>query len=194
LALLQSPLSHAALIQLQPGSTIAGPGDTVSLDLVVSGLGNFTPVSLGAFDIGIGFDSSVLSFGGYTLGSFLGDIGLAEAIDASFGGLVGEVNVGEVSLLSAVSLDALQPSEFLLATLDFNVIALSEGATTQLSVLSGSLLADAFGQRVAVDEVGTASIEGRATAPVPVPGTLLLLFASLCGWRLSQTSRNRAHK
>jgi Cohesin domain len=174
LCLMQSPLAHAALIGFQPASVTANTGDSISIDLVISNLGNG---SLGSFDISVGFDSSALSFDSYSLGDFLGSVALLEAIDASVGGSSGAVNVAEVSLLSALDLDTLQPGSFVLATLNFNVINLAGGAVTQLSVLSGPVLGNAFGAPIAVTGLGSASI-----ASVPIPGTLVLLLASLLGW------------
>jgi hypothetical protein len=175
----QAPLAHAVLIGIQPDSTFAGTGDSISLDLVVSDLGNFGPDSLGAFDISVGFEASVLSFVSYSLGDFLGDVDLLEAIDASAGDVGGAVNMAEVSLLSVVDLDTLQTGEFILATLEFDVINLAAGEMTQLSVLSGAILGDAFGSPIMVTGLGSASVEA-----VPVPGTLVLLAASLFGWRM----------
>jgi hypothetical protein len=91
--LMQTPVAHAALIALQPSSTYATTGDSISLDLVVSGLGNFGPDSLGAFDISVGYDPGALSFTSYSLGNFLGNIALAEAIDSSSGNLGSAVNL-----------------------------------------------------------------------------------------------------
>ena len=175
--LMQTPVAHATLIALQPSSTYATTGDSISLDLVVSGLGSFGPDSLGAFDISVGYDPGVLSFTGYSLGNFLGNIALAEAIDSSWGNLGNAVNVAEVSLLSAIGLDTLQPGTFTLATLNFNVTNLAVGAETQLSVLSGPVLADAFGAPLSATSTGPASVSA-----VSVPGTAFLLIASMVGW------------
>jgi hypothetical protein len=178
---LNSPLAHSALIGLQPGSTLASTGDSISLDLVISGLGNFGPDSLGAFDISIGFDPSALSFTDYVFGDFLGDFDLFEALDVSSGALGGTLNIAEVSLLSAIDLDALQPSGFTLARLNFTVTNLAAGAVTQVSVLSGAVLADANGDSLSATSGGPVIVEGRA-ATVPVPGTAFLLIASFFGW------------
>jgi len=176
--LMQIPLAHSALIEIQPGTTSANTGDSISLDLVISGLGNYVPDSLGAFDISVGFDATALSFTGYSLGGFLGNIALLEAIDASTGNVVsGAANVAEVSLLSALGLDTLQSGDFILATLNFNVTNLALGSMTQLSVLSGPVLGDALGSPIAVTGLGSTSV-----GTVPVPGTLLLLTASTFGW------------
>lgn len=179
MCLMQTPLAHSALIGFQPDSTFASTGDSIAIDLVISDLGNFGPDSLGAFDISIVFDASVLSFTSYILGDFLGDVDLFEAIDASAGDSGGEVNVAEVSLLSALTLDTLQPGEFTLATLYFDVNDLALGAMTQISVLSGAVLAGADGKLLsAIDTSGRAIVQ----APVPAPGTLWLMTASLFGW------------
>jgi hypothetical protein len=187
LCCLRFPLAHAALIELQPDDLLAGPGDSLSFDLIVSGLGNGGPDSLGAFDISVGFDPTKLAFTGYSLGDLLGDVGLAEAIDASAGDVGGAVNVAEVSLLSATDLDTLQPDSFVVATLEFDVVDLDPSVVTQLSVLSGAVLGDAFGSQLTVTGLGSASVQG-----VPVPGTLLLVSASLFGWLSLRNRRWRS--
>jgi hypothetical protein len=187
--LMQTPLAHSALIGIQPGTTSANTGDLISLDLVISDLGNFGPDSLGAFDISVGFDASALSFTGYSLGGFLGNVGLSEAIDASAGDVGGAVNVAEVSLLSAIGLDTLQPGAFTLATLNFTVINLAGGASTLLSVLPGAVLADASGFALSATASGPASIQS-----VPVPGTLLLLITCLFGWLIQANRHSSLHQ
>jgi len=191
--LIQAPLAHSALIGLQPATTFANTGDSISLDLVISDLGSFSPDSLGAFDISVGFDASALSFTSYSLGDFLGDVDIAEAIDASGGDLGGAVNVAEVSLLSALALDTLQPGSFILATLNFNVIDLEVGMETQLSVQPGFVLADAFGFVLSATASGPASVQGGSSS-VPVPGTLLLLVTSLFGWLTLKRRHSSLHQ
>jgi hypothetical protein len=177
---MQIPSAYSAHIGLQPDSILASNGDSISFDLVISDLGDLSAYSLGAFDIYIGFDESVLSFVSYSLDDFLGDINLFEAIDASSGDDgSGEVNVAEVSLLDASVLDTFQPGEFRLATLNFDVINLAAGAVSQLSVLAGAVLADANGAPLLGTTQGSASVNG--VVPVPVPGTLFLLAAALLG-------------
>lgn len=178
----QAPIAHATLLSLQPDTTFADNGDTVWLNLVVSGLGDYGPDSLGAFDISVAYDMAVLSFASYSLNSFLGDLGLAEAIDASGGASGGTVNIAEVSLLSAVGLNTLQPAEFILASLRFDVLDLGIGTTTQLSILGDALLADAAGSRLAVTGAGSATIASR----IPLPGTLLLLLGGFFSWSISR--------
>ncbi|MCX2975942.1 hypothetical protein [Candidatus Marimicrobium litorale] len=176
---LHASIARSALIELQPSALFAGPGDSIALDIVVGGLGSAAPDALGAFDISVGFDVSSISFTGYSLGNFLGDVGLAEAIDASAGDMGGAVNVAEVSLLAASDLDLLQSDSFVLATLAFDVVNLGPSDFTQLSVLSGPLLVDAFGSPLSVTSLSGASVRG-----VSSPGTLMLLVASMLGWSM----------
>ena len=176
---LHASIARSALIELQPSVLFAGPGDSLALDIVVGGLSSAGPESLGAFDISVGFDVSSISFTGYSLGNFLGNVGLAEAIDASAGDMGGAVNLAEVSLLAASDLNLLQSDSFVLGTLAFDVVNLGPSDVTQLSVLSGSLLVDAFGSPLNVASLGGASVRG-----VPSPGTLMLLVASMLGWSM----------
>ena len=77
--------ASAITLSLLPAVQTVAPGDTVSLDLVIDGLGDFAPDSLGTFDIDIAFDSTALSFIGYSLGTFHGDELFGEAWDLSLG-------------------------------------------------------------------------------------------------------------
>lgn len=172
------PTAHAALIDLQTPSTGAVNGGSVAVDVVVSGLGNFAPESLGAFDVSVNYDPAVFAFAGYTLGDLLGDLGLVEALDASGGDTGTSVNVAEVSLLSDADLHALQPDAFTLATITFDVLDLAIGATSQLS-LGDPLLANSGGDALPGSSGGPATFIGRAE--VPATGTLLLCLTGLLG-------------
>jgi hypothetical protein len=182
----QAPVAHAVLLSVQPDTTFAANGDLVSLDIVVSGLGNFGPDSLGAFDVFMGYDATVLSFSGYSLNNLLGDLG-GQAIDSSAGDLGGSVNIAEVSLLAAAMLDALQPDDFIMASLNFDVLDLAIGATTELSILPGAVLSSAFGQPLSVTGGLSATIEGRAA--VPLMGTLWLLLGGFISWSAARRLR-----
>lgn len=177
------PAAQAAFISLQTPSADAVNGGSVSVDIVVSGLGNFAPASLGAFDITVDYDPAVFAFSSYTLGSLLGDLGSAEALDASGGDSGNNVNVAEVSLLTGATLHALQPSEFFLATVNVDVVDLAIGATSLLNV-TGSLLSDAGGDTLPANGGGSATFVG--SPEVPVSGTLLLLLGGLLNLGLAR--------
>jgi len=184
----QSPAVNAAILSLEPGNTLASDAESVAIDLVVSDLGSFGPDSLGVFDLDVGYDPLALSFVDYSLGGFLGDVGLGEALDLSGGDIGGVVDLFEVSLLSSDALDALQPREFVLATLNFSVLDLDVGEFTELSMLPGAVLGDGPGQALDITETRSATVEGRAT--VPVPATTVLLLLALFGLRATRRTMN----
>ena len=177
------PATHAALIDFHAPTADAIVGETVEVDLVVSGLGNFAPESLGAFDVSVNYDATVFGFAGYALGNLLGNLGLVEALDASGGDTGTSVNIAEVSLLSIADLHALQPDAFTLATLTFDVLDLAIGATSQLS-LGDPLLAGADGDVVPATSGGPTTFVGRAA--VPSVGTALLFLGGLLSMRLAR--------
>jgi len=180
-----SPVGGVTL-SLQPSSQTAAPTDIITLDLVIDGLGDFAPDSLGDFDINIAYDSSALSFQSFSLGPFLGDIGLGEAIDFSLGDLGGAINVAEVSLLEPDGssctfcippfLDDIQPGGFSLATLQFAVSVLPPGGSTTVSIDSVFALGDGFGLPLAIDATSDAVINA-----VPIPAAVWLFGSGLLG-------------
>lgn len=186
-AFVHAPFSHAAFIDLQLNESVAANGESVVLDIIVGGLGDFAPDSVGAFDINIDFDALALSFSSYALGGYLGDIGLTQALDSSFGDLGGSVNLAEVSLLAAAGLDALQPDEFILASLNFDVINLPLGAPSVFSLAQGAILADTEGFALQTNSNASATLVGGA--PVPIPGTLFLLLGGLFSWTFALRKR-----
>ena len=165
------------MVWLDPAvQTDVAAGDDISLKLMISGLGNYAPVSLGGFDVDIYFDPSVLSFTDYNLFGDLGDLGLFEADDFSLGEYAaGSINLFEISYLFDFELDALQASSFALAELFFHVDALSSGESTWLSLVANNL-ADADGNTLTVLTGDDAVI---AASQVPAPSSLALFGLSI---------------
>ena len=167
----------AVSLSLEPTTSTAGVGDSISLDLRIAGLGNHTSDSLGDFDIEIAYDSTALTFEGYSLAGNLGDLSLFEAIDYSYGGYApGSVGLTEVSLLSSLELDAIQADSFTLATLDFTVDFLSSGSSTLIAIDNVWALGDGYGRWLSLDGTSDAHITG-----VPEPSALVLMSMVLVG-------------
>lgn len=186
-------LNNSALavsLSLSPASTSAVTGDIVTLDLVISGLGNHAPASLGAFDVDITYDAAVLALNAYAYGNFLGDILLGEALEAGGGDLGGIIDLAEISLLDADPtsgpagfgpfLDDIQPDSFILATLEFSVVALAPSTNTIVTIDTNYVLGDGYGNPLTVDSLTDAVIYNRSTI-VPEPTTFVLFGLGIIG-------------
>lgn len=174
---------RAVVLSLEPAVFTANPGDSVTLDLTVSGLGNGAAPSLGGFEVNVTYDSTSLSFTRYTLGSSLGDVNLFEALDSTTTA-AGLIDLTEVSLLLPADLDALQADSFVLATLDFTVMAgLAPGQSTAVQISPVSLVdGSSSSNPLSVSAGNGATLSRQASPPiggVPEPATLALVLAGL---------------
>jgi hypothetical protein len=124
--------ADAATLQVSPLLVGVTNGDSVNVNLIVSGIGSPAAMEVGSFDIFVGFNPALVTPTGVTFGLFLGDPTLFEALTTSaFTASVAEAV--EVSLLSNADLDALQTSSsFTLATLSFTAIGSGTAAFTYL--------------------------------------------------------------
>lgn len=121
-------------------------GASIAVTVGVTGIEALAEPSLGAYDLDLGFDDSVLSFTGIQFGSFLGGPGLSFESVAVAGGVV---DFAEVSLIFPNgALQALQPDAFVLATIFFDAIV-TEPTTTEVA-LTQAALSDGNGDPIAV--------------------------------------------
>jgi hypothetical protein len=164
-----------AVLSLDPANQDSTIGSVVSVNVMIDGLGNFDPLTLAAFDLNIGFDTSALSFVGYNMFDGLGvastnyfDLS-AEAYDSSAGEVApGVIHIGELSWLEHFQLNPIQPGSFALAELLFTVNA---EVTSAISFLAWDLVNSAGNAgTINVIEINNATVTG-----VPAPATLTLL-------------------
>ena len=169
--------ASAATVSLSPINPNVGIGDSVFVELSISGLGTGLGSDiLSVFDLNIGFDDSILGFQSFAFGTDL-DLGLALSIqdvdDITFG--PGIVNVSEFSLLSDVELISLQPDTFLLGTFTFEALSIGAGALTIAENFGLGLVGANFGPLLADLEVsGSVSV-------VPVPAAIWLFGTGMIG-------------
>jgi hypothetical protein len=177
--------SASIMVWLDPDFQIGHTGDSVSVTLMVGGLGDFSARSLGAFDLDLIFDPTVLSFTGYDLFGDLGDIGLFEADDLSVGEYApGVIGLAELSYLFDFELIALQADSFALAEVFFDISLLEDPDFTHISIVPFAF-SDEVGLAFTDIDVRGATI---ATRDVPEPASILLLGIGLFG--LSRKLKN----
>lgn len=165
LAALAAAPAGALTLTLSPATATPAPGDPFAVDLLVSGLGDGSAPSLGAFDVTLTFDAAAVSFVSVGFDAYLGAIP-AEATAGSVLG-AGTLALGEYSILSPAALDALQPGSFRLATVVFEATSLAPSAIGFGAVLLG----DADGRALALTTPPT----GTTVSPIPEP-TAALVF------------------
>lgn len=173
--MLVSSMTQASItLNLTP---IVHSGNSLQIDIAISGLAEAAAPSLGAYDFDISFDPSQLSFdhavfGDSMLGNQLDVFNLGGNFTTADSIGPGLINLSELSLDLASDLDNLQADSFTLATLNFLIV--NPGSSTlSLNVLS---MADANGQALNVANVAT------PINTVPLPSAMLLMAPSLIGW------------
>lgn len=160
------------------------PGEQVTVDVVVAGLGAGAAPTLSAFDLDLDFAAPTLTLVNVAFGSGLGTGGQVFNSTSLLSASV--VDLAAVSLLASATLDAQQPASFVLATVTLQAVSpgLAGLALTQAVLADTSAVPG--GNQVFVDSLGDASI-----LVVPEPGTLALL-ASGTGLLAMRRSRRAA--
>jgi hypothetical protein len=178
---LWGPTSASALnIDLVPGFQIVDPGDTFTLDIVVSGLEAVTPNEIvSAYDLDVTYNSSAFTATNVTFGSLLGS-----SLQNFSLATLGVVDLAEVSLESDADLAVLQGDSVTLATLAF--MASGSGGGNFNFVFNATN--DIKGNSAAVLDLtaGTAAV-----AVTPEPGTLVLLASGFACFMLHRRIRIR---
>lgn len=165
---------QAQTISITPSTQTVNVGDTVNVDLQISGLGLGTAPSLGIFDIDFGFDPSLLAFSSALYGNGLDVLGLGswQATTPD----IGTINLFELSFDTVDDLNSLQADSFILASLSFNALASGSGPLT----LTLNSLGDANGDNLSVALSGASvTVENPVVPSIPEPETLPLILVGL---------------
>jgi hypothetical protein len=161
-------------IAVDPANRVISLGSATDAAISIDGLGTGSAPSVGAFDITVGYNPSILSF----VSASFGDPSLGDQLDLSHLGTyvtvtpgAGSVNLFELSFDSAADLNSFQASTFRLVTLKF----MGSGVGVSPISLNLNSLADADGVGLATN-LASGSISVTA---VPEPSEALMLLAGL---------------
>lgn len=182
--------ANATVIGFSPSNQNTSIGGSVSVDLVVSDLGDDI---LTGFDLSVLFDDSLLSFesfefgtdcGGFSCLDVLGLGSIQDAVDWGFG----EVEVFELSFDFDEDLELFQPDSFVLGTFVFGGLEIGVSALDIFvwDVAGAYVFDDDLGYEVASSlavDAQSGSIE------VPEPGTMLLFLSGLLGLRIVRSKK-----
>ena len=163
-----SSQAWAIALSFNPSASTIGVGDPIDIDIVISGL---ETDNLAGFSLDVNYDDSILLFDSYVLGTELTDPDWGQD-DWSEGDLGwGTINLSELSWILDFSS---QPDAFTLTTVSFTGMSLG----TSLMSFSNVTLGDELGDPL-LATLGTGAVS--TAAPVPEPGTILLLSSGLLG-------------
>lgn len=169
--------ANAITIDLIQNQTQLNPGDTLAVDVRISGLNDTNTPSLGVYDLDFSYDANLFHLNNIVWG----DSTLGNQLDLGGFGSLQEINVGsgwlnlfELSFDNTSNLDLFQAGEFTLFSVLFNAIDIGVGNFS----LTANTLGDAFGNNFSVDAITGTQVIVDSTS-VPEPSSLLLLLSML---------------
>jgi hypothetical protein len=178
------------ILSIAPATETVSEGSIVSIAIDISGLRTDAAPALGAFDLEIGYDSSVLTDPTVTFGDpILGDqlaltVGSIHCtgLNASCGLSSMPIEIFELSLGSPATLESSQAGAFTLATITFDAISAGSSPIN----LENVTLADPFGDDLNANgglRIENGQIDsGSIVVATPEPGGLLLLGSLFAGF------------
>ncbi len=185
LGLFSAAVYATPMLGLTPASQTVPNGSSVTADLIVSGLGDFSAPSLSTFDVQIGYDPTILAATGGTIGDpvngdqlDLSGFGTINAIDTS---ILGTTEPYEISFDFPSELDTLQLGSFTLASLTFNALTPGTSPLTIASMVLGDSNGDPLSAEIQNASVTISSPSTSVPEPptVPLIGLGLLVMACL---------------
>lgn len=184
--LLTGKVASATVIQASVHHSQTAVGSSVVVTISISGLDDPSPQSLAAFDIDLGFDPGILALTGVSYGTGLDVLGLGSLQLTTE--TLGLVNLLEISLDDAASLQAYQQDAFHLAQLTFS--ATGVGGTDL--ILNLNALGDPDGRPITAEGMNGFLEVIASPVPVPEPPTLAMLLSSLVALLAARRRRNGA--
>lgn len=166
----------AALLSIQPANQTVSPGQTFSVDIVVS-----AAVDLFAYGFDLGFDPAVLAANSISEGPFLATGGATFFITGSIDNAAGLISANGNTLLTAI---AGVNGGGVLAIVSFTALAPGSSALSPLGI---SLLDSSLSGIVTTTQAGEVTVGG--TAAVPEPSAWLLLGGGLLALGLAREFR-----
>jgi len=177
--------AQSAQLDVIPDVTSAQVGDFFNTDVVIS---DFGQGGVGAFDISLAFDNSLLRLDSITFGNGL-DLGFFGSLQFSSDNGA-SVQVDETSFEDEMDLIVVQLDPLLLFSISFETLA---SGTSALDLTVNGPIADASGfSDVGINAINNASvrISSVSTASsVPEPEILTLLAIGLISVRMTRRAR-----
>ena len=169
--------ANAINIELTTDKNALTLGDTLAIDVRISGLNHGSSPSLGAYDLDFNYDPNLFAihsimWGDAIQGNQLDLMNYGSFQDSNSGN--GWLNLFELSFDSAEDLNLLQAGEFILFTVLLNAIA--DGSS--ILSLTANSLSDAYGEELFIAPINNLSVVVNSVS-VPEPSSVLLLLGMI---------------
>lgn len=169
--------ANAISIDLIANQTAVNVGDSIEVQVRISGLSDASAPALGVYDVNFNYDASLFNFssilwGDSTLGNQLDLSGFGSLQDSNSG--LGWLSALEISFDDAADLELLQTGEFTLFSVLLNAISIGSGNFS----LTANSIGDAYGNDLSIDTINGTTVNVGSVS-VPEPSSLLLLVGML---------------
>lgn len=169
--------ANAINIDLIANQTAVNIGESLEVQVRISGLSDASAPALGVYDVNFNYDVSLFNFtsilwGDATLGNQLDLSGFGSLQDSGSG--LGWLSALEISFDDALDLELLQAGEFTLFSVLLKAIAIGNGNFS----LTTNSIGDAYGNDLSIDAINGTTVNINGVS-VPEPSSLLLLVGLL---------------
>ncbi len=169
--------ANAINIELTTDKNALTLGDTLAIDVRISGLNHGSSPSLGAYDLDFNYDPNLFAihsimWGDATQGNQLDLMNYGSLQDSSSGN--GWLNLFELSFDSAEDLNLLQAGEFILFSVLLHTITNGSGIFS----LTANSVSDAYGEELFIAPINNLSVVVNSVS-VPEPSSVLLLLGMI---------------